>query len=426
MCSKLFSGIRNWMDKVTQHFEYMYDSNGQVTEEFCKDLKALPCLGVATEGCPSILIHGEVQETDEQIVVTFKGDRLVADYDYSLYRDTDPDFGAAVTLATGKTTSDTVSFTDTGSDLAPPNLVNGTVYYYKLTVQRAGCDPYSGTTSGTPRECASMPLTVSVIQPTLGDANVDVYISGGIIAGSAISILRNDTDTAPGSVIATGVLGDAQFAAWPDNNGKDGCKYTDNTAGKLLGKTYYYTIQVTEKVGCAAIQAGPASVKLGDTGASVTFARLYPQDQRFLEVMASSNTRTIKVSFYRQYQGSGTWWRGAIMNCATLPTVYSRDFPYVHAGTPVLIDLLGGHLEPTYWVQTLTAPVYTAGVGITRCESWKSTRAIFQLEITAIDSDGKAGSAVRVYSDQTIAQRNCPPTGASCGPQLPNPGTSPI
>lgn len=241
-CGRWIPGIINWMRERANFYRWMYKDSGDFTVSFITDLCIAKNGTIVTDPstCPPIALSAKVVVRDEEVRLTFTGVGMTAGYTYNLYRSTSVSgpWGAAIT--SGTTTGTTISYTDT------TGLTNDTQYFYRLTIQKAGCPVTSFVTSGTPRECIPFDFQLTVTSDAAGVVHVkaaNVYEDYAMEGTFAYEIRLGGL---AGTLLASGVISDSSCTL----NGSIGlCKdLTGVPAGSQL-----IAVSITEKVGCTTV-----------------------------------------------------------------------------------------------------------------------------------------------------------------------------
>lgn len=157
-CGRFIPGIINWMQARADYWRWKYKDDGNFTVSFLTDL-CIAVNGTGTGGggntsCPPVALSSKVIYRSGLLKLTFTGVGMTAGYTWNLYRRT-PDtgtWGSAIT--SGTTTSDTITYDDSG-------LTNETKYFYKLTVQLPGCPVQTLYTNGTPHLCLGFDFQIN-------------------------------------------------------------------------------------------------------------------------------------------------------------------------------------------------------------------------------------------------------------------------
>jgi len=239
-CGRFIPGIINWMQERANFYRWMYKDNGDLTVSFITDL----CIAVNgavvpdPSTCPSIALSAKVLTRHEMLKLTFTGVGMTAGYAWNLYRATaiDGPWGAAIT--SGTTTGTTISYDDSG-------LTNDTTYYYKLTVQKTGCPLVSFQTSGTPKLCMTFSFTLNA---TSTEAGVVTIQAANVDPDYPMDETFTYEVFVNGTSFGTGTLGDSPCTL----NGSPGLCLSLSGVPAAAGTLIL--LNITEKVGCAAVQ----------------------------------------------------------------------------------------------------------------------------------------------------------------------------
>lgn len=206
-CEAFVPNLTQWMQRVTDAIASEYSESLEFSPEFVAKLCALDCGGGGGGGggggstCPTVTVTGTAKSRSTHLLLTWTALLATSGYGWSLYRRTDPLAAWGVAIATGTTVGNIVTYDDTG-------LVNDTTYYYKLTVQKPTCDPYSGELSATPRECQTYNIRVFGQSATPGAINCTIYdLDGEVQDGTAWQLFLGLVGQGPGTLIASGVWG---------------------------------------------------------------------------------------------------------------------------------------------------------------------------------------------------------------------------
>jgi hypothetical protein len=238
MCGKFIPTITNFIRRFADFYEWMFNEDGSFTEDFKTDLCALGCTAVGL--CPTLNLAPIMVGRNAAVDLTFTVSGPVP-YDYELFRGTTPTGAWTSILADTGITNSTLALTDdVGNDIATAPS-NGTAYYYKLVVKKAGCtdDEYI-TGSVTPNNCYvnGNDIALSLVQGT-SSLTVKLTATGStaIPDGTVVNVWRSTVADAIGTQIVTG----GAFA---------GGSYTYTDAGLSVGTRYYYTVKVQQTGSC--------------------------------------------------------------------------------------------------------------------------------------------------------------------------------
>lgn len=246
LCGKFIPNIINFMRSYSEFYSYMFDpvaDDGTFNQDFIDDLCAVQCF-CNDSTCPEITITLTNTGQDGHIILSYACDGMTAPgYDYKIYRAvTYPPVSWGAALVTGVTTGSTITYDDA-------TAVNGTTYFYKLTVQKAGCDEYSHVSNGL-STIACWLKNVGVQAVANPDRSIDVTVSAfnvSIPVGTLLKIYRSVLASAIGDEIVN-----TTFAAGT---------YTLNDVNLNAGTMYYYTAIVQQDDGGAPTNCSEITVK---------------------------------------------------------------------------------------------------------------------------------------------------------------------
>lgn len=240
-CERIQPGIIDLMSEIGRGYSWQYKVNGELSAEFIAMIQGLECVGGGVVlPCPVVALAGTATPGNTTLALSFNGSRMVAGYDWNLYRSVTEDSFLDPAIQTGVTTGSVITYNDTG-------LVNGTVYYYRLTVQKPTCDIYTVDITGTPQLCKTLLLTMGVISDRPGHTKITV--TGNLENTYTYTLYGSNLPNQIGSVLDTGTV-----ASHPCTiNGKLAlCLEHDVPLTGIPGggATWNYTLKIQEQPAC--------------------------------------------------------------------------------------------------------------------------------------------------------------------------------
>ena len=223
-CEAFVPNMINWMQRVSDAVAHQYSETTEFTPEFIAKLCALDCISSGGGGggvggtCPTVTVTGTATSRNATLDLSFTAYGATTGYDYELFRRAAPG-DPWVSITTGTTVGNIVTYSDTG-------LTNDQVYYYKLEVQKSGCDLYSGEVSGTPTLCAVYNIGVTVVSNAAGQFTATISdLDGRVENGATWSIYAAPVGAAPGVLVGSGTWGTDNYCT---PNGRGGVCFTGN------------------------------------------------------------------------------------------------------------------------------------------------------------------------------------------------------
>jgi hypothetical protein len=382
LCGKLTTGITNWMQAVTDHFKWMYKANGEFSAAFISELCALDCMCSGTvidpggTPCPQISLTGTVTPDDGKLNVSFNGPGMIAGYNYNLFRRTS-DIDPWVSITTGVSTGSIINYQDTG-------LTNGTTYYYKMEVQKAGCSIYIGLAQGSPNGCVDIiPMVEGGGSPDSPlSINVTLYeLNNKFLPLETIVTMYVSTDSnSIGSPIQpTGILNSFGTGCNVGSIVKRCIGFSDFN-GQALNPlvTYYCTFVIQYKAGCPekTVKVGLRPYPLPIPPPGVRFIMTGGRPALLVDIYPSLGSNIIQYRLYRQPVGNlipvgqeGGWYPFATINQqsttpVSIPLVLSQwpatDRVYGTGGGGLFAsyNIYGIALGPTGQTSENGSPIY--------------------------------------------------------------------